>query len=360
MRNATPHPALAALLRRVLRRLEDLQPERENGDTLWAGPFFIPRRGEWWPSRFLRYRNELYCTLEFGWSTVRLVWDTDGDDVSFEGSPPFGSGYVNGPDLWKQVLEQVAHRLARAVRNFAAYNRHVARLLPLSCRTGRIKRRLTWPVGSPRPLPAGELARLERALARGKRARSWRSLSVRRYLGVAALAYDAVFDELKRLAPREKYERKADTRHGGMLELAPNDSAAFARWYSSRQWSGAHPWEIVFAHPHGVLLYPLLTGSAWRFALSVDTLGLYVATARMAIAIGARDIPFELVRAPEVMAALRGDDWVEVGPFYGQLALEELQQRRNGAAKYVAWDPPPVLRGAATGRRSRSSEPVEA
>ena len=78
--------------------------------------------------------------------------------------------------------------------------------------------------------------------------------------------------------------------------------------------------------------------------LSVDTLGLYVETARMATALGENAIPFELIRAEEIFAALRGEDWVEVGPFHGQLALEELERRRPGAAVGVAWDPVPKLR----------------
>jgi hypothetical protein len=195
------------------------------------------------------------------------------------------------------------------------------------------------------------LARFEQALDRGKRARSWRKLNVRRYLEIAALAYDSVFDDLRKLTPVEKYERKADSRHGGMLELDLEERRAFEEWYSSRDWVGAHPWEIVFAHPHGILLSPYRRGRSWRFLLSVDTLGLYVETARMAIALGESDVPFELIRSEEILSALRGDDWVEVGPFYGQIAIEELEHRRTDATARVVWDPPPVLtlRGSTAG-----------
>lgn len=359
MRTTDRSRTLAAQLRRALELLERIEPERHDSDTLWAGPFFIPRRGEWWPTRFLRYRDELYCSVELGWSTVTLVWTIDDDNVRFEGEPPFGFGCRNDPELWQEVLEQVVRKLSRALHNPAAYNRHVARLLPRRCRTGRIKRRLTWPKGSPKPISMHDLARLEAAVARGKAARSWRSMSLQRYLEVAAMAYDAVFEDLKALAPREKYERRADRRHGGMLDLPVKDSAAFERWFTSREWSGAHPWEIVFAHPHGVLLSPHLDKRAWRFYLSVDTLGLYVDTARMAIAFGEKGVPFELIRAGDVIPALRGEDWVEVGPFHGQLALEELERRRRGAAARIAWDALPQLRvrSQASSRATPTSDP---
>lgn len=310
---------------------------------LWAGPFFVPGRKQWWPTRFLRYENELYCSVEIGWSTFTLLWKVGSDEVGFEDSPFSSSGHGNGPELWEDLLEQVERRLRSAIMNPAAYNRRVARLFPFECRTGRIQRRLTWPKSARRPLSTRESERLQRALERGRCAPSWSSLSLRRYLEVASMAYDAVFDELGSRSPLEKYQSKADRRPGGMLDLPPDDTSAFERWHSSREWAGAHPWEIVFAHPHGILLSPLLEEHRWRFLLSVDTLGLYADAVRMAIALGDGDVPFELFQATEISAALRGEDEVEVGPFYGQISFEELEHRRRGASARVEWDAPPTL-----------------
>ena len=334
---------LLRALRRVLGLLERLQPARSEGDVLWHGPFFIPRPGEWWPTSFLRYRDELYCTVELSWSALTLVWEVGRSRIRFEDQTSWHGAYVNGAELWTRILDQVERRLVQAIENPEAYNRRVARLLPLPCRTGRIQRKLTWPRRGRLPMAAGELVRLESALEQGKRARSWHRLTLRRYLETAAIAYDAAIPELRTLTPRRKYERTADTRHGGLLDLRPTDPRAFEGWYEGRSWTGAHPWEIVFAHPHGILLSPHRAAGAWRLFLSVDTLGLYRDAARMAIALGAAGVPFELVRAAEVIATLRGDDRVEVGPFRGQLALEELEERRPGATSRVVWDDPPRL-----------------
>jgi hypothetical protein len=334
---------LLRALRRVLDSLQQLQPARSEGDVLWNGPHFIPRPGEWWPTHFLRYRDELYCTVELGWSTPTLVWEMGRNRVRFENETSWHGANVNDAGLWTRVLGQVERRLVRAIENPAAYNQRVARLLPLRSRTGRIKRRLTWPRRSRLPLTASELARLGSALEQGKRAEPWRRLTLRRYLETAAVAYDAALPELWSLTPRGKYERKADSRHGGLLDLRPTDPHAFEDWYEGRDWLGTHPWEIVFAHPHGILLSPHRAAGAWRFFLSVDALGLYRDAARMAIALGAAGVPFEMARAAEVIAALRGDDWVEVGPFRGQLALEEIEERRPGATSRICWDDPPRL-----------------
>ena len=99
----------------------------------------------------------------------------------------------------------------------------------------------------------------------------------------------------------------------------------------------------MFGHPHGILLSPLLAAGAWRFFLSVDALGLYRDAARMAIALAAAGVPFELTRAADVVAALRGEDWIEIGPFRGQMTLDELEERRRGATSQVSWDDPPRL-----------------
>lgn len=355
LEHAQSHPRLARLLRRVLGLLERTEPESEKGDRVWRGPHFIPRRGEWWPSRFVLYRDELHCTLEIGWSSCALAWNVGTDGVSFDARASFGSGFDSGPELWLRALPQIERRLRAAIARPAAYNRRVERLLPLRCRTGRIERKWTWPAEARQPLSPAGLGRLNRALGAAARTRAWRRLSLRRYLEVAGSAYDAAFRKLARLTPLEKYRGKADTRHGGLLEVPPDDADAFERWYQSRDWLGAHPWEIVFAHPHGILLSPHRAERGWRFHLGVDTLGLYVATARMATALGERGVPFELVRAAEVIAALSGEDRVEIGPFYDQLSLDELKERRPEAVARVQWDPPPGIALRAHARRSRGS-----
>jgi hypothetical protein len=336
-------PDVTPRLRRVLDLLQRFRPESSEGDVRWQGPFFVPRPGEWWPTRFLRYRNELYCTVEQGWSALTLVWGIGRSRVRFEAQLAWDFGSRNDARLWTKILDQVERRLKRALVNPAAYNRRVARRLPLRSRTGRIRRRLTWPRRARLPMTASQLARLASALEQGKQARPWRRLSLRRYLQTASIAYDSAFPALRALSPRQKYRRKADSRHGGLLGLKPTDTRAFERWYAGRDWVGAHPWEIVFAHPHGILLSPNCEAAGWRFFLGVDALGLYGDAARMAIALGEAGVPLSFTRADEVLAALRGDDWVEVGPFHGQVALDALEERRPGAKTRVVWDDPPVL-----------------
>ncbi|MBK8941337.1 MAG: hypothetical protein IPM79_27945 [Polyangiaceae bacterium] len=132
-----------------------------------------------------------------------------------------------------------------------------------------------------------------------------------------------------------------------MLDLPGTDPCAFEKWFDSRTWQGCHPWEIVFAHPHhphGIMFSPVHSDRGSRFFLSVDTLGLYAAAVKMALALVGENAPLELARSEEILRALRSDDLVDIGPFYDQLRLDELEERRPGAGAWVAWEPLPVLR----------------
>lgn len=59
-------------------------------------------------------------------------------------------------------------------------------------------------------------------------------LTLSQYLKTAAIAYDAGFKELCSFSPLQKYKKKADGRHGGLLDLSHHDADAFDKWFHSR------------------------------------------------------------------------------------------------------------------------------
>jgi hypothetical protein len=142
------------------------------------------------------------------------------------------------------------------------------------------------------------------------------------------------------LSPREQHALSADSRHGGLLDIPDADPLAFREWFESKMWSGGHPWEIVFGHPHGILFSPLPDDDRrWRFHLSVESPGLYLRTVKMAIALGETGAPFAFHDRDSIVAALRGIDDVEIGPSYGMLSLSCLRETRPEAIDRVRWDP---------------------
>ncbi len=323
--------------------LRQTEPRSGCYDVEWDGPYYIPRPRQWHRSRFMLYGGTLFGFLEVGWSRLDAAHDLASGRLSYEAGAR-STGDAAAEQTWHRALPQLVRRLEAAVADPGRYNRRVRRLLPLEARTGVVVRRWSWPRGTRAPLAPRELEALEAACRAGERSQPLPLLTAAAYLALAGVAYDAAFPELRSLPPREQHAAKADTRHGGLLDLPENDPAAFRQWFASRAWSGNHPWEVVFGHPHGILLHPILDDRGrWRLALGVDCPGLYLRAVRMAIALGERGTPFELHQGEAVVAALRGQDDVDVGPGYGQLSLDELRSRRGDAVARVRWDPVPEI-----------------
>ncbi|MBN2569772.1 MAG: hypothetical protein JXB42_10130 [Deltaproteobacteria bacterium] len=60
---------IAQLLKKAFVLLKKTQPVSDEFDTVWAGPYFISRPKKWHPTRFLLYKDHLYCN-EFFWAWV--------------------------------------------------------------------------------------------------------------------------------------------------------------------------------------------------------------------------------------------------------------------------------------------------
>ena len=333
---------LSSRLRRVFALLQMTQPVPDEHDVAWSGPYYIPRSGLWCPSRFVLYRGSLHAQLFIPPRWYGLSWVVGSRDAEFERGV---STYENDERLWTRALTQIESRLRSAVKNFSRYNRLVDARIPPSCRTGKIQRSLTWPTDAKPPLPPGRIRRLETALTEAKDAPLADKMTLARYLSVAAVAYDAVFKDLRPFPPAGKYRRKADGRHGGLLDLPPHDANAFAEWFTGASWQGTHPWEIVFGHPHGIMISPRHHAErrSWSYVMWAGSPGWYVAAARMAIALGERRIPFEFHNGQAVLSALKGIDEVAVGPDLDSVHYEDLAQTRRDALRLIRWDPIPHL-----------------
>ncbi len=325
-------------LRRLYALLRRTEPIAGEYDVVWGGPMFVRGRRGWFPTRFQLYGGHLYCGLDLGTRAVGLTWKLGSSTCTVESR----YDWYEAERLWKEAVPQLDRKLRLALGRPRRYEALMKRM-PVECRTGKIERRLTWPPG-PRPLPESKVAQIEPELGRAAEYPGPREMTVETYLRAAAVAYDAAFAKARKLTPWKKYERFADRRHGGMMDLPPRNARAFRRWFTSRAWQGAHPWEIVFAHPHGIMLSPLLEAGRWRVKLWVDTEGLYVTAAKMALALAKRKYAVDFLNAKEVIDAIRGVDLVEVGPHIDQISFEELRKAQRGAEQLVRWDPLPSIK----------------
>lgn len=347
MTTTSRNPALIEAISAVFALLQRVQPDEGSTSVAWAGPWYVLPRRRWYPTWFSVYRGQLYATLSLSSRTsYELRWTIGSDEVEL---PPVEGWYLpweNTEDLWLDVLAQARRRLEWGLANPARYNRHMERYVPPTARRGHVLRRYTWPKGMDTALPPEELDQLERAVGRSETHPRRPTLSRARYLADAGVAYDAAFEDLRGLTPLEKYQRRADSRHGGFLDLAEDDAEGFRIWFTSRSWMGAHPWEIVYGHPHGIHLYPELDpkDGSWGYRFSVTEQGLREAAVKMAVALDAAGVPFTFTNGRSVLAALRGEDEVDVGTGYNAVRVEELLKTRPDALEHVRWAPLPPLR----------------
>jgi hypothetical protein len=328
------------LLDDVFELIKQSQPLPLEANVAWIGPYYIPRCGIWAQTEFRIYQRRLCVSVSFDFDYHCVHWKPGSKRWAFEGA--LVEDRAKSENLWIDVLSQVSVRLRAALKNPSRYNRMIQAKLPPSCRAGKIQRALTWTKTEKRPFTEKALRNLERLLAPSRQVPLSRKVTVSDYLATAAIAYDAAFKELAPLPAAEKYKAKADGRHGGMLDLPSTNAKAFADWFS-RRWVGAHPFEIVFDNPHGIMLSPCYhkETTSWSYALSVSAPGCYVAAARMAIALAEQSVPFEFIDSERVLETLRGVDLVEVrgGPY--SLRYEELKLMRPDALEHIQWEPIP-------------------
>ena len=75
----------------------------------------------------------------------------------------------------------------------------------------------------------------------------------------------------------------------------------------------------------------------------VDSLGWYREAAKMAMALGEHEVPFELQKQEEVLDVLEGLDEVEVGPDLYMTHYDDLKEQRADALPSIRWDPIPRI-----------------
>jgi hypothetical protein len=339
----TENPLIIAVTE-VFMLLQQTQPLVDEADVSWVGPYYILRSGIWAPTYFRILDMRLHVFVSMPDRDYSIAWNLRSRQVEFDTPLPMEVG-VNSENFWRDVLTHVRRRLLNALKDPPAYNRMVEARLPFARRTGKIQRALTWPEGEEPDLDEGALQKLESMHAFVELSPQLKHLTVADYLSTASIAYDAAFENAASLSPLEKYKSRADGRHGGMLDLPLNNARAFKRWFNSRCWTGTHPWEIFYGNPHGIMLSPRhdQKASTWSFDFSVHMELLYSIAVKMAIALAQQAIPFSFYNLAKVLAVLRGEDMIEVGPDYKALDFELLKAIRPDSIEHIEWDRIPQI-----------------
>ena len=267
----------------------------------------------WFQIALTRYHNQIGLSINGRAVTVTA----SDDDHTVEQWPD--------PRLRQIVawMERASCDVVEQVRA-GTYNEHVAANLPYRKRLGKIRRAEWWeicPDGREWHLgdfSADEADRLYQLIAR-RSSDFWHErlpvMTVDDFLAACQIGYRATQAEgCDSLTARELYQRHADGRHDGLLDIEPSSPQAFADWVGEKS-RGGHPWEVLRGgNSTHVSLYPSHDDDGWWFTVAGKSAGRSVETARFFLALVKAGLPAQLADASELATMLIGADDIGIVP----------------------------------------------
>lgn len=248
-----------------------------------------------------------------------------------------GISITEGSEKVSEIYKDILTETIRFIPLIKTDPKFPEKLVPYQFRTGRIKGKYMMEELLPKEEAERILKNYKKYL---KKNLAMEEISLNDYLKVASFCYNAVFPD-ERASELELYERYADFRHGGMLELKDwNSKSEFTRWYESDKWSGSHPFEIIYSSiNHGILLYPPSKESP-RYKLSVGNEWHYRDFLKIAEKLIEKEVPFGASGLNDALKYLEGESYFEVNDV--GISSVECASESDPIFKYVKWNPLPV------------------
>ena len=326
-----------------------MKPERDFNDKIWRfwlrakrgciddfGDYEgLKKEGEidsfeafeaWWKAE---YPNAIK------WYQISIIHGSNDWIFDIDGKCQFSltsdSQALLGPRLEREdikvFLEWLFVSLTKEIKRFTqdpdAYNEFIEEYLPFRKRYGRIKRRVLWEnvdgmdrfdelLGSK---ILEKFAKLVRCL---DTTRINKTLTADEYFKFCEICYDAndyLIDKYGHQTAREKYTKMADGRDKGLRNIPGDSPEAFERWYKDDARCGGHPWEICRGgNSTHISLGVIQKNGGWQLLLAGSSRIRVVETVRMAVALYANDVPFDLLDKDKILLMIEGDDYLGIVP----------------------------------------------
>lgn len=312
--------------------------------TALAAPSFEDK----WETRWrffympMKHEGKLIC------SPIALTLYKAAYGISFYGYSR-GMGYVSIDkgndkvlDLYHLVIDETG-RFIPLIKERG--NQLIEKTFPYQWRQGKVQRKHIR--SSSELISLEEKEKIESAYRKHREKKlTVTGISLNDYLNTAAICIRAAFpkDITPEMTTQDIARRRADMRHGGMLFLeSPDSKKEFMEWYLSEKWSGAHPFEIVYSTPHGIMLYPPDKDcSAYR--LSVHDPFYKNELVKMAGALIEHEIPFEAPGLEEALEYVSGESFVGVNTMHEDaFRYDASPGHREKYFPHIQWDEIEVL-----------------
>ncbi|GEM_PF-3684874 len=346
---------VAGIFSQIRELLKKWKCEPEDNRHVWS-PFWIPVRRENHSELASLYPDcsddeiqemvDVYFPKEEAW--LRAVFSEDDDrHLELQLVPLSFCVAVDHKDDWviirggrteptaesflllsNWLFQQISQEIGKVINDVEQYKQSMEKRIPLTERFAKIQRRRLWEalpdiehfiISEMTPSEIEEFQRIALNLDRDAVLSQppLSQFSADDYFHCCALCFDAagLAHDDRMLTPGARYQKHADNRHGGLLNIPEKLPDAFMKWLVSSEWHGAHPWEIrrggnsthislaAFADSGGVRL--ILEGSATSRA--AETMKMALALRKNGIQFILQDVNLHLNRAG-------GKDWIGLYP----------------------------------------------
>jgi len=363
-----------------VRELSGFTYELDSLDHVWQ-LLFPDKAGAWHHVRVSQYRDAFYMVPmveEFGVLEVKL-----GKQVGLMNNSGLFS-YTD--DSWEKAWEPLvvaARQWLRVLRKgWVKANKRVWAEYPLKYRYGVVPHKLvreTCPgffrldseVGSSNTRKMIRL--VEEGYFRKDDRTEVSAMTASEYFRYCKVAYIAGRrkDETPvdaSLSGRKLYERYADGRHEGLLDIDPNSAQEFADWIDRKhpkRGGGGHPWEIKrggnTTHIDLSVYRPYPGHAGFKIELRGESWGRLAETIRMFLAIQKAELPISIADPEGVRRRLLAQDAIGIVPsyetlhranqrfskeqgVYDVLHYDDLGRAKRRLTPFVTWEPLPVLK----------------
>jgi hypothetical protein len=294
----------------------------EDAKVNWELDF--PYETDWPRARFELDNGLIRFTLE----PKQFLLSINIEEGTFSGTRDLQDAEIreNFAKLTQWLTAAIRCELASLVDGPEAYHQRIESTLPNRERFGKLKREDFWRATDSEKhflrdqLSEDEVRVFSKIASQLAETRFLPEVTVNDYLRYCEICYDGAGYELSGMTPREKYLARADGRHGGLLDIDPGSTSAFARWLGDRSF-GAHPWEIVRGGSTTLISLSVQEEEhGYVLSLGGSAVSRATETIRMALALHRHDVPVVLYDANHLARMACGEDWIGVLPHYFGIA----------------------------------------
>jgi hypothetical protein len=345
---------------------------------------FPNKKGKWNHVRVTKYNEVYYIDLfEDDLPTLEVTPNKSIEvGQAFGRMSPFGHHHEDEPGVWKDLIIAVLDWLKVVKKDWIKANKLVQANYPLNRRMGYVPNSLIR-------ASLSDIYRIDKELGKAKTKKfislvesnyfhddkntTRKSMTANDFFEYCKIAYiagcrkDDYLDES--LSGREMYERYADGRHEGLLDIAANSKKAFADWIDGthpKKSSGGHPWEIKRGgNTTHIDLYVTRPSyylkEGFKVSLAGASIGRLKETICMFLGIYDAKLPISINNPEGIRKRLLAQDNVGIIPCYQSLHranqhfrededvfdvlhYDELGRYKTRIKPFITWEPLPILK----------------